>query len=769
MPLTVYPYDNGTVGPTGPEGPQGSTGPAGKDGVVQSVNGKSVKDVVLNAGDVNALPSTSNAQLDSAYLSINRDAGNYRALRFMSSTVSRWELQADSEPETGGNAGSDLRISARNDDGTFGKTTMHARRSDGTVAFGLTTHHGSAQVTANGSVGLRDISTDPATASGGVFLYSKGGVPYFKNADGTSFQVQPLSHPVGSVNGKTGHVNLGASDVNALPNDVDATLNAQRMRVNAAAGTVRGYAIQSSGVDRWTIGTDEATETGSDTGTNFRLTARKDDGTVASTALHVNRAEGQVSLGTEAKHGAAAVTSGGAVGVKDIADDPADATGGVYLYAKDGKPYVKQGDGTVFQVGAGGSEGGAVQSVNGKTGAVNLTATDVGAVPTWGGTVNYSFGVNAPGDTDYGSWYYKKLDKTRWVMQINGTSETGSDAGSDWSLAGYDDAGNWKSTSLFAKRSSGSVGVGTSALMGDARLTVNGAVGVRNLTEDPTASTAGAQVYSKGGLLHVRQGNGTVFQVQPAGAGSVSSVNGETGDVTIGLDDLGGISWTDRGAANGFASLGPDSRLPAAQMPSTAPRNVWTPQALGFQAWSVDPAAVANPTATKAAVIQRLYFAGIYISEPTPVSKVVVFARGWAGSDLAPTARFMAGIYNEAGSRVAWTGSTARSNVGGAGQQAGTPTDAKSNHVGAVPFDLTGTTVLQPGRYWAAFNMTAGSATDFYYFHVQNEAPSNPSNFHLLSTAFMRAGYLPSQTSLPSTITPSSMRLNHDPIIMALA
>ncbi|MFE9254029.1 hypothetical protein [Streptomyces sp. NPDC006879] len=198
-------------------------------------------------------------------------------------------------------------------------------------------------------------------------------------------------------------------------------------------------------------------------------------------------------------------------------------------------------------------------------------------------------------------------------------------------------------------------------------------------------------------------------------------------------------------------------------------RNAWTPQALGFQAWSVDPAAVANPTTLKAAVIQRLYFAGINITEPTPISKVVVFARGWGGSTLIPAARFMGAVYSEAGARVAWTGGTPLSNVPAAGQQAGTPTDAKNNHIGAVPLNLTATTTLQPGRYWAAFLMTAGASTDFYYFHVQNEAPSNPANFHLLGTAFMRAGYLASQSTLPASITPSSMKLDHDPIILALA
>ncbi|MFE7463111.1 hypothetical protein ACFU6R_03265 [Streptomyces sp. NPDC057499] len=261
------------------------------------------------------------------------------------------------------------------------------------------------------------------------------------------------------------------------------------------------------------------------------------------------------------------------------------------------------------------------------------------------------------------------------------------------------------------------------------------------------------------------------------GGGAVDSVNGKTGAVTLTAADVSAIPTSQKGAASGVASLGADKRLPAAQMPAVAPRNVWTPSALGFQAWSVDPATVANPKdwnktsggVIKAAAIQRMYLAGMNITEPTTVSQVVMFARGWGGSTAAPNARFMAGIYDSSGKRLAYTGDTALSSVPSAGQETGTPTDAKNSHIGAVPLKLTASYTLQPGRYWAAFLMPAGGAADFYYMHIENESPSNPSNFHLLGTAFMRAGYIAGQSTLPASFTPSSMKLDHDPCIMALA
>ncbi|WP_275463382.1 collagen-like protein [Streptomyces noursei] len=294
-------------------------------------------------------------------------------------------------------------------------------------------------------------------------------------------------------------------------------------------------------------------------------------------------------------------------------------------------------------------------------------------------------------------------------------------------------------------------------------------------------------------------------QLPASGGGAVASVNGKAGAVvlaavdvgavatsekgtaagvaTLGADGIltagqrptytaaqvGALASTARGAANGVASLDAAARLPVAQMPAAAPKNTWTPQSLGFQAWSVDPAAVADPTALKAAVVGRIYMCGINITESTQVNNVVIMARGWAGSTAVPAARFFAGIYNETGARVAWTGSTALGSVPAAGQITGTAPGATNNHIGAVPLPLTATATLAPGRYWAAFLLSAGAATDFYYMHVQNEAPSNPGNVYL-APAFQRHWCIASgQTTLPATVNQATGEVGLDPAVMALA
>lgn len=222
-----------------------------------------------------------------------------------------------------------------------------------------------------------------------------------------------------------------------------------------------------------------------------------------------------------------------------------------------------------------------------------------------------------------------------------------------------------------------------------------------------------------------------------------------------------------RGVANGVATLDSTGRVPIAQLPATGARNAWTPQALGFAAWNVDPGSVANPTAIKYAKPNRLYLSAMNITEPTTVNNVVIMARGWGGSAIVPNARFRAGIFDESGALVVGSGDLWQ--VGPAGQIPGTSGPANTNHIGAVPLPLNGAVTLQPGRYRAAFLLRQGGTTDFAYMHVQNESPSNPANFFLGATAFERELYADAVADLPSTLNGLTFKGDHDPTIMALA
>lgn len=78
------------------------------------------------------------------------------------------------------------------------------------------------------------------------------------------------------------------------------------------------------------------------------------------------------------------------------------------------------------------------------------------------------------------------LGGLRWVLRANSTAETGSNAGSNFSIIPYDDTGTGLTTALFIERSSGKVGIGT------------------------TAPGSGLEVYSSSGITSKSAANGTI-------------------------------------------------------------------------------------------------------------------------------------------------------------------------------------------------------------------------------------------------------------------
>ncbi|MGD3112642.1 hypothetical protein [Streptomyces sp. YGL11-2] len=251
----------------------------------------------------------------------------------------------------------------------------------------------------------------------------------------------------------------------------------------------------------------------------------------------------------------------------------------------------------------------------------------------------------------------------------------------------------------------------------------------------------------------------------PPTADAVASVNGKTGAVQLAAADVGALAASARGAAGGVASLDASGRIPTAQLPpATGARNIWTPQALGFQAWTCDPYTVANPVA-KFLAPQRLYVCGINITEPTQANRVIMFARGYGG---VPADRYSAGIYREDGTKV--TSTSAPVGLDMAGQTAGSPPQMINNHIGATPIAMPSTVVLTPGRYWLTWVLTTGGTSDYAFYHVQNEAPVAAANL-FFGAPFARAWYLNAQSNTPAKLNQADAGVltDHDIPIMALA
>ncbi|MFE1734317.1 hypothetical protein ACFW6X_29915 [Streptomyces bacillaris] len=308
---------------------------------------------------------------------------------------------------------------------------------------------------------------------------------------------------------------------------------------------------------------------------------------------------------------------------------------------------------------------------------------------------------------------------------------------------------------------------------------VNGQTGAVLLSASDVGAIATTAVGSPSGVAGLdATGKVPAEQLPAAAPAPVQSVNGQTGAVILAAGDVGAatsghthtaaavgaLATTARGAASGVASLDAATRLPAAQLPATTPRNLWTPQALGLQAWTCDPYTVANPVA-KYLTPQRLYVCGINITEDTQVNRVIMFARGYGG---VSSNRYAAGIYRENGTKVTSTASPVA--LAAAGQTTGSPPQMINSHIGATAISMPSTVTLTPGRYWVTWVLTTGGTADYSFFHIQNEAPVSPANF-FFGTPFARAWYLASQSNTPTSLNQAAAGVltDHDIPIMALA
>jgi hypothetical protein len=644
----------------------------------------------------------------------------------------RWKIRS-AGTESGSNNGSDLWIESFADDGTtkIGDPIWISRAGTQVVIGQADSSQTGVKLSVNGAIGTRD-TTDPATTGMGAQLYSKAGKLWVQTASGAEkFQVNDSVW-------KTGN----------------SQINGQYLWLNTAAGTYRALGFRTDSVDRWLFQVDDLAETGSALGSNFRLSSRNDDGSFNKTVIYARRDTGQIVFNSTTLHGTATVTSAGAVGIRDQAADPATTSGGVFLYSKAGLPYIKQGDGTVFQVGAGGGAG-AVSSVNGQTGAVVLAAADVGALKA--------------NDAAYQT-------NVRAIFQGDGTNNIMEWRNSTGSLVGRIGAnGNIVGQGVVYAAGGMQLGSTSTDFGGGA-----GAVlGIDDATTTPTTNpTAGVVMYSEGGVLKVRQADGTVAVVQNP---PVTSVNAKTGAVSLTAADVSAIATSAKGAASGVASLDASSLVPVAQIPALAyvPTSQkaaasgvasldsstkvpiaqlpdpsvpsgFTPEALGVKAWAGDPDYCNSGSDYSGVGSGRL--TAVYVNRSMTISKIVWHMLGYSGGLLTGS---WAGIYDTAGTLKGATGDMSTATY--------EPAIQSATGGGWSSSPLTSPVTLSPGVYYILwrFNYTA-SPVDGPALARYESASTCQSVMGNGVTVWRHASYTTSATSAPSTITIAN--LVRDPI-----
>ncbi|WMI34542.1 minor tail protein [Streptomyces phage Dexers] len=512
---------------------------------------------------------------------------------------------------------------------------------------------------------------------------------------------------VTSVNTKTGAVTLAASDVNALPTS-GGTLSGE-LSVDGAVGTYREFSFKSAGVKRWSVQAENSSESAGDgTGSDFRIFSRNNDGTFNLTGLSITRKWAQTTFGDGGPLGDAKSTTSGAHGLRNMTWEPGLPNEGVLLYARNGLPYIKQGDGTVFQVAPGGT--GAVSSVNGKTGAVVLKPSDIGAVDPSDATLNDFMVINATAPTNYGIVAMRKLNKKRWMFAVSGASETGSDAGSNFLLQSYTDAEAEKTVHIYGERSSGSTVIGSTQPMNGARLTVDGgAIGIVSQTSDPISSSLGPKIFSKAGRPYIQRGSNAT----PGGP----------------------LQW------------------------EVQPRpDEWLPEDLGLKAWSSDPVDCQSAGAYCGTTGIRI--TAVTLRQGALINRLGWHFLGYAGGLQTGS---WAALYNSSGTRVATSGDLSTATY--------EPAEQHGSGGGFSSAPLTATYTAAPGVYYIAwrfiYNTTTGDGPMLLQYENSAGAPPNVFGY----TPVKRFGVISgtSLTASPTSITTSTIENGANRFWAALA
>lgn len=176
----------------------------GTPGVVTTVNGKTGSSITLAASDVGAMPATNTG------IAVTGAAGGYRSFNLQTAGVNRWQIQVDDVAETGNGAGSNLRLSARDDAGAFKYTSLYIDRATGSVAVNTTGPVLSSKLTVAGAFALKNGGA-PAVDANSVQFYSSSGTAWAVRSDGKSVALGTGIAAAGTTSGAyTGQYRDGA-------------------------------------------------------------------------------------------------------------------------------------------------------------------------------------------------------------------------------------------------------------------------------------------------------------------------------------------------------------------------------------------------------------------------------------------------------------------------------------------------------------------------------------------------------------------------------
>ena len=362
-------------------------------------------------------------------ITMNTSSVGSKYVEYRVGGLARWVEGVTGTAESGSNAGSDFTINAYSDSGTFLSSPLVITRSTGLTTLS------SLSVTGNAAfAGILDVSAGPLRVT----------------SSGAYMQL---------------NANAGGNGV---------------FYFTGATGTSRGFMMQTASSNRWKFGVSGDAESTSDAGSNFYIDRYSDAGAYLGAALTVTRATGAMTLtGDLTINKASALLSVTASSGNSTIEvkSPAGTYRDIFLRSN-ANPRWRIGANSIAESGSSAGsdfwigrydDANSVTealSITRSTGAMtlrgDLTISKAGAYMTINGTSGaggslYLMGI--AGSTRSINFYTGAA--ARWDIRTTSATEFGSDAGSDFKIYRYSDAGSAIDAPLSITRSTGKTTLGS--------------------------------------------------------------------------------------------------------------------------------------------------------------------------------------------------------------------------------------------------------------------------------------------------------------------
>lgn len=431
-----------------------------------------------------------NGTASAAYFQVNTAAGQDRGLVIQTAGVFRWIVRFDSTAESGANAGTNFVLRAYSDAGAAIDSPI-----------GIVRAAGGAITLARPVSCTSTLSATSLTASG----LTSGRVPFA----GT-----------GGLLGDNAGLTFSAAGGGGLT--LANTSSSFYLIISRAAGFAGGIVWSTSGSVRWIAQVETGAETGSNAGSDWSLLARTDAGAAIDSPIAIVRAAGgaiTLARPTIVSYSGAQFTVGNGTGAPRVLIDGAAANGRFVNWRTGGSTRWQAGADTAAESGA---NAGSAWILSAYTDAAALIDNPIVVTRAAGGAItttrpiamSYSGALLTVGDGTGAPFIringaaaqsrgvmIRTNSSNRFYFYTDATAETGANAGSNFGISAYDDAGAFIDSPLTIVRAAG----GTLAI---SRPTQH--VGTMSVGSAPL-SYQGLALYGK-----VLSGSGTHFGINCA-------------------------------------------------------------------------------------------------------------------------------------------------------------------------------------------------------------------------------------------------------------